>query len=230
MKYAAVVEHAREVTLQGTASAAPWVGPLERLGLSPFERDSRAEVLVSVAAGKWGIAFREVAVAVAACCKQGSEQPDGYYLAYAFHSSRLFGWCERTFFKAPHRHATIDVNDGVPASIEVRHGTQMVLHAAMGAERQASRREDVDLVMPLFLPARGSRDAGKRSCFHIRVAGETRVFPYLPESDFFSIENGGGNPAMPLLAECDFAGREWIIRSDTTHARTKTTTEKVTAN
>lgn len=227
MKYAAVVKHAQEVTLIGTANADTWLAPLALVGLTPFKRDGRAQLMISVASGKWGIQFREVAVAVAACRSPGCQQPDGYYSAYAFHSSRWFAWCERTFFKASHRVATIDIRDDVPALIEVRHGMHLAMHASMGTEREASQLEDVDMVLPVFLPDRGARDKGRRNLFHVWIAGETRIYPFIPEADVFSAGDDGGHLATPLLSECDFAGHEWHIRSDVTHGRTKTISEAI---
>ncbi|MCA9255162.1 MAG: hypothetical protein KDA33_05965 [Phycisphaerales bacterium] len=225
MKYAAVVKHAREVTLMGTADADHWAAPLERVGLTPCRRDDRVGMLISVAAGKWGIHFREVAIGVAACRQPGCNAPDGYYAAYAFHSSRLFAWCERTFFKASHRLATIDLTLDPPASIEIRSETDIALRAAMGTARERSRQETVDIVFPVFLPNRGDRMASNRNVFHVRIAGETDAYPYESESDFFTVGEDNGALAMPLLAECDFQGTEWLVRRDAIHARTKTKSE-----
>ncbi|HPF37885.1 MAG TPA: hypothetical protein P5081_07000 [Phycisphaerae bacterium] len=225
MKYAAVVQHAREITLMGTADADCWAAPLESVGLTPCRRDHRVGMLISVAAGRWGIHFREVAIGVAACRQPGGVEPDGYFAAYAFHSSRLFAWCERTFFKASHRLATIDMTLDPPVSIEIRSRSEIALRAAMGTTREASRRENVDIVFPVFLPNRGNRVSMKRNAFHVRVAGETDVYPYEPASDFFTVGDNGGALAMPLLADCDFQGTEWLVRRDAIHARTKTRSE-----
>lgn len=227
MKYVAEIKHAREVTLLGTADVEPWKAALVRVGLAPYQSEGRAEMFVSVAAGKWGIAFREVAIAVAVSRDPDGNRLDGYYSACAFHSSRLFAWIERTFFKCSHEYATIDLHEETPASIEVREGSDLLIHAVMGDKREASRVEDVCVEIPVFLPDRTRNGTGRRNYFHARIEGTTLFYPYDATSDFFTIGDRADDCALGLVAGCGFAGREWVVRRDATHARTKTASEAI---
>lgn len=228
MRYAAVVHHVREVTLQASTDPARWEPVLEKIGLYPYLCNGRAIMLISGVIARWrGKRFRESVVAVHVSRTKAGDRLDGVYLVCAFHSSPLFAWIERTFFKTPHRPAAIDINDDLPVSHMTRDGLTPFLEASMGRSREPAREEDLDWLVPIYLPNRRDGVATERNVFHARIAGSTRIYPFDPERDCLTFNHKSDLPAVRFLAESDIVGQEWHIRSDSIHARTKTTTEHI---
>lgn len=226
MKYIAELVGVREVTLVGTAELAPWKAALECVGLTPFAPEGRAEISLSAADAVWKWKrFREVALGVSVSRRPSGDSHDGYYLACAFHSSRLFGWFERTCFKAPHVHAIIDVRDEIPAAVDIRNDGGFIIRASMGEARAPLREAMSGWDLPIFLPNRGGTRRSTRNLFHGRVRGMTRVFPYLSDRDFFSVGDTSVDCGTAILKSSGFVGVEWQVRSNAEHARSKTVSE-----
>lgn len=226
MKYVAEISDVREVTLMGASEFAPWEAELRPLGLTPLRRDDRAEMFVSVAAASWkGKRFREVAVGVSVSRSPDGESLDGYYMACAFHSSRLFAWIERTCFKAPHRAADVTLNEQVPAQFDIRCGGHCGIGASMGAAREPIREGDERWELPIYVPSRIGSDGAKRSYYYARARGLARIYEFDSANDVIVFNQGAGDREVAKLAECRFVGAEWLIRNNGVHARGKTLTE-----
>lgn len=226
MKYIAEVPHTREVTLMATCPAAAWSDVLAVCGLVPFGRDGRADVLISAVDAAWrGKRFRELIAGVFVTRQPGGDVPDGIYISAALHSSRLFGWIERTCFGTPHRHAQIDLVSEPPVSLRARSGA-VTLVASMGGPRPVIRREQVDWRLPIFLPPHGD-PRGRRRCFHVRIAGVTDVIPFVDGEDSRVLEPASQSDAWAYLRAAGFTPSEWHIRSDSLHARSKTVAERI---
>ena len=226
MKYVAEISNVREVTLMGTSEFAPWEAELRHIGLTPLRRDDRAEMFVSVAAASWkGKRFREVAVGVSVSRRPEGDSLDGYYMACAFHSSRLFAWIERTCFKAPHRAADVTLNDQLPARFEIRCGGHCGIRASMGAAREPIREGDEPWELPIYVPNRDGGDAAKRSYYYARASGPARIYAFDTANDVIVFNEGASDPVVAKLAECRFVGSEWLIRGSGVHARGKTMSE-----
>ena len=81
---------------------------------------------------RWkGFRFREFVIAVAVCNTEDGTRLDGYYLPYAFNSSRFLTFSERVFFRTPYFHGGIRLENKLPASIKLQDKTEMLLHARM---------------------------------------------------------------------------------------------------
>lgn len=103
VKYAASLEHVKEVSLKGRANLAFWKDRLAKENLVPTEQNANAQILIVAAEGKYmGLRFCEVSFSVSARRQQDGVTYDGSFLAYAFNSSRFFAFCERVFFSAPY--------------------------------------------------------------------------------------------------------------------------------
>lgn len=228
MKYIAEVFNVREVALVSSTDPAIWDAELRRIGLFPYAPDGRVEVIISATSAQWrGKRFREMAVAVSVCRQERGDRVDGYYLACAFHSSRLFGWIERTMFKTPYYAATVEIDDQSPVSIASSISGTLQVGVAMGEARAQSDEVEDDSEVAVFLPPRNPRPSRKRNIMHARLAGTTNVFPFLAAGDAITINPATDYAALRRLADGGIEGREWRVRHNATHARSKTFAEKL---
>lgn len=231
--FVAELNHAREVSLLGTADSEPWAVLLQREGLVPVLIDGRVQILiVAVAARFAGVPFREVSISVRIHPPSSEFGPESAMLVRAFHSCRLFAFCERALFATPYEFADCRLSIGATASIQViQAGTPRFVAAmgipAMHSERVPSSRVDGGWDGAVFLPTR--RDTvhpGK--WFRARLHGEAVTVPFLNGVDSVVIGPTGEPGVFRLLHESKFAGREWSVRTEARHARSKTYTRGIT--
>ena len=69
----------------------------------------------------------------------------------------------------------------------------------------------------IYLPPRGPR----RELFYARLAGPTDVYPF-GAADTLTIRPRPGDDVLGCLVESGFAGREWRVRAEAVHARSRT--------
>lgn len=229
VKYAARLDHVREVTLQGEAELAFWGGRLREHDMVPVEEDGKAQILIIAADAKFaGVRFREVSVSVAVSRPEGAARKDAVFLVQAFNSSRFFAFCERAVFKTPYQHGRTRVSASYPPSIQVRLGGEVVLQAGMGLDpsgtaREPSRAGEDGWEGPVFLPEgrRGSGQPGR--LFFARIGGQTRVYPFREGHDTVTIRASPGGPTVFRdLVDSRFTGKTWIVRENAEHAKSKT--------
>jgi hypothetical protein len=218
VKYVAVLPHVREIGLLGSSDLALWKDRLVEDNLSPTDFDGKARVLISAIESRFlGIKFREVCISVFAHRDKCGARQDGLFLAVAFNSSRVLAAAERTLFSTPYRHGEIRVDVGLPTSIALFEGDEVAFGATMAADGPASRRE------PLRI---GPRDRHDRNAsgkwFFAKVGGHTRVYPFLAPGDEVTAGPSYSQETLRWVMEAGFSGQEWVIREDSTHARTKT--------
>lgn len=226
VKYVAELSHVREVSLLGTADLAFWQDRLKDEELVPAERDGRAQILIIAADSKYlGIRFREVSFSVLVSEHRGS-WTDGAYLVQAFNSCRFFAFCERAFFATPYRHGDVRVSASDPASVQLARGGEVVFRAAMDAggavTREPSRVGEGGWAGPVFLPGGQGGKGGDGRLFFARIRGRTRTYPFLPSRDTVTLTPSPGCEVIQALLDSRFAGREWAVREDATHAKSKT--------
>jgi hypothetical protein len=224
IKWAAQLTHVREVSLLGTADLAFWKDRLLKEGLAPAERDGRAQVLIIAADAKFmGVCFREVSFSVLVSRPGEGPRQEAAFLLRAFNSCRFFAFCERVFFATPYSHADVRVSTS-PASAQVAKGGEVLFHANMGAGapgRAPSRSGDDGWEGPVFLPARPGKE-GEGKLFFARLRGEARAYPFLPGEDAVTIRPSRDAEALQALVDSRFAGREWVVREDAAHGKSKT--------
>jgi len=111
--------------------------------------------------------------------------------------------------------------------IALFQGPIATLAAEMAPDVSASSREllrvgDGGWEGPIFLPrdGRGPRASGK--WFFAKVGGYTRVYPFLPAVDQVKVGHLQSHTALCRVIESGFSGKEWSIRKDSRHSRTKT--------
>ena len=174
-----------------------------------------------------GVRFRELSFSVLVSRLEAGVRQDAAYLVRAFNSCRLFAFCERVFFSTPYFHGDVRVSASLPASMHLVKQGEVVFAAEMGAdasgpERDASRCGEDGWEGPVFLPAsrRGKGRQGK--LFVARLRGYTRTYPFLPGTDSVAIRPSPDSEFLQTLRDSHFVAKEWIVREDARHAKSKT--------
>ena len=220
IRYVAEPKHVREVTLTGTTDLGFWSDYLKSEGLAPVRYGGDGQIVIVAAEMVYlGLRFTEVSFSVRAVLAQrpGSE---GMRLLHAFTSSRVFAWCERTLFATPYDHGECRVSVHGPPSVRLDAQGERVLSAEMSSvERPVVRAGDESWEGPVFLPPRGTMNDCR--LFFGRLRGHTVVYPFAA-GDHFGIEPSAGGGALRPLADAQFHPKEWVVRADATHGKSKT--------
>ncbi len=226
VKYHVQIHPVREVALHGSADLAFWVEKLRPEGLHPARRAGMAQVaLTGVDMRFLGIRFQELSIVVFVSRQEGGETRDGAFLVQAFNSVRLFAFVERAFFSTPYHHAAINVHSGLPGSIQVSRGANVLLRAAMPTELELKRTRlrsgEESWAGPIFLPGGDGVKAEDRKLFFGKLAGPTEAYPFLAE-DAVLLKPSPDEPVLQWLADSNFIGVEWTLREAGTHGKSKT--------
>ncbi|MDB5173273.1 MAG: hypothetical protein JWN51_2046 [Phycisphaerales bacterium] len=228
VKYVAQLKHVREVSLLGTADLAYWNDHLAADGHRAAERDGYAQIKIISADGRFaGIRFRELSVSVLITPPNNRPGREAAFLVQAFNSSRMFAFCERTFFATPYAHGDVRVSVSSPVSIHLNMRGEILFSAQMQSlpstpERTTTLSADQQWEGPVFLP-NGYRRIGRDSRFFFaRIAGYTRTFPFDPSTDVLTFAPSERCHAFRALADSRFVAKEWTVREDAVHCKSKT--------
>ncbi len=230
VKWAAELAHVREVSLLGTADLAFWKDRLRTEALLPAESDGRAQLLITAADSKFmGVRFRELSFCVPVSRPDSGTRQDAAYLVRAFNSCRFFAFCERVFFSTPYYPGDVRVSAALPTSMHLVKKGEVVFAAEMGAEPSVSGREPLRIGEdgwhgPVFLPEGRRREGRQGKYFVARLRGYTRTYAFLPGTDSVAIRPSPDSEVLQALRDSHFAAKEWILRDDATHAKSKTYT------
>jgi hypothetical protein len=233
VKWVAELAHVREVSLLGTADLAYWKERLQTEKLCPAERDGQAQVLISAADAKyWGKRFREVSFSVLVSppsVPPHSElnQQNAAFLLGAYNSLRMFAFVERAFFSTPYNYGDVRVSASLPAFIHLALNGQTLFRAEMAADGVGPRREPAShgedgWQGPVFLPEKNRGQDRPEKLFFTRIRGQTSVYPLLPAQDVVAIEPSPASEVLQALKDSHFLVREWLVRPDAAHAKSKT--------
>lgn len=228
IKWAAEVAHVREVSLRGTADLGFWKEWLGRECLVPTEKDGHAQVLIIVGDLKFKcIRFREISFCVFVNVEKDEEKPGGAYLLQAFNTSRLLSFCERVFFSTPYRHGDVCVSASVPASTQLVIDGQCLFEAKMQGDdstiaREPSHRGEDSWKGPVFLPVLRSGRSREGKMFLARVTGMTQTYPVQANRVTVTIRPSPQSEVFQALLGSQFVAKEWILREDAIHAKSKT--------
>jgi len=229
IKWVAEVFHVREVSLLGTADLGFWRDRLLMEDLTPAEKEGRAQVLIISAEMKWvGIRFREVSFSVVVTPPAKGVHRDAVFLVQAFNSRRLLAISERVFFSTPYDFGDIQLSSSLPCSIQLSTGASVVFKAAMQTDGLSTQRvtsfsgrDSWD--GPIFIPRKRLREGAPRRVFFGKLSGHTLRYPFEQNNDALTIsEKPGCSGVIHALQASHFVAKEWIVRDDATHARSKT--------
>jgi len=225
IRWAAVIHGVQEVILAGVADLAYWRKALAREGLFPFSPAGCAEILISAPRLVWmGLRFCEASIGILVTQRDGTPRPDGMFLAHAFNSSRLMAWSERTFFSTPYHAADIRVTTDMPVGFSVgQGGANHRLAARMTGPLTLLRSDEENWAGPVFLP-RAHADA-PRKYFMAQLSGNVQAYAFAVGSDMLELNPAGPNDVVAQLRDSGFAAREWRVRHDGTHAKSRTMKE-----
>ena len=216
IQYAADLDNVKEVTLHGTADLSFWETVLRTEALFPYHKAGKADLLLSAIEARWrGFKFREFVIAVGICLDEDGTSLDGYYLPHAFNSSKLLAFSERVFFHTPYFQGDIQLEIKLPAFIELRDRTEVLLHARMSTPDTSPTVEYQEWKGPIFLP-------NNRGKFFAVLAGEAESYPFSSATDRFELKPSARHPIFQQLIESNFAGSVWSLRSSSRHAKSKT--------
>lgn len=220
IRYVSEPKHVREVTLVGTSELGFWSDYLKSDGLAPERFGDCGQVVVVAAEMDYlGISFTEISFSVRVALPRSSKSA-GMRLLYAFSSSRIFAWCERTIFTTPYGHGECHVSVHGPPSMRLDAQGERVFSAEMSSvERPALRVGHESWEGPVFLPPRNA--ANESRLFFGRLRGHTVVYPF-SRDDRFALEPSAGGGVLQPLADSGFDPQEWVVRADATHGKSKT--------
>lgn len=214
--YVAVISPVREVMLTGTADLAYWREQLAQEELTPFDEVGAAVLSISATSSSFrGIAFREFTISVAVSTQDKPGQV-GSFLIKAFNSSRLLALAERWLFRTPYYPAQIHLEVHSSITVSVGGRDSRYLEARLLGESVAARQEMQEWRGPIFLP----RDK-RAEVFYARLAGLTDTYPFKPD-DVLTINAQVHDVGFDHLTASDFRPREWHVRHNAVHARTRT--------
>jgi hypothetical protein len=91
-----------------------------------------------------------------------------------------------------------------------------------GLGREPSRCGEDGWDGPVFLPEGRHRGGRRGKLFVARLRGYTRTYAFLPGTDSVAIKPSPDSEVLQALRESHFVAKEWIIRDDATHAKSKT--------
>jgi hypothetical protein len=238
VKWVAELAHVLEVSLLGTADLAFWKERLQAEKLCPAERDGQAQVLISAADAKyWGKRFREVSFSVLVSPPNASppsvsphselNQQNAAFLVGAYNSLRMFAFVERAFFSTPYNYGDVRVSAALPAFIHLVLNGKTLFRAEMAADGDGPRREPAShgedgWQGPVFLPEKNRGKCRPGKLFFTRIRGQTSVYPLLLAQDLVAIEPSSESEVLQALQDSHFVLREWLVRPDAAHAKSKT--------
>jgi hypothetical protein len=228
IKWAAKLAHVREVSLLGAADLRFWTDWLEAEDLRPAERDGQAQLMIVAADAKYmGLRFQELSVSVVVCPADQSAALEAAFLIGAFNSRPVFAFCERVLFSTPYEHGRVELTAATPAAIELVKDQALVFRARMGDGAAATQRDllrscDDGWEGPIFLPNKRPRKGRPGKMFFARLRGETTVYRFLAATDSLTIEANAKSEALRAMRDSHFVAKEWVIREDATHAKSKT--------
>ncbi len=224
VKWSAQLNHVQEVSILGSANLGFWQKRLAGEELTPVDREGRATILIVGAAGRFmGVRFRELSVSVFVA----SAEVTSYFLVRAFNSNSFFAFCERLFFSTPYDGASVRVVHDIPTTISVTHHGRTSFHASMRhtdtiATRTPIQEFEEALVARVNLPSGMPSTSRHAKMFFARIGGSTKVYPFLAGEDTILIHPQKDGDAFHILSESAFVPEAWIIRSNASHAKSKT--------
>jgi hypothetical protein len=227
IKWAAKLEHVREVSLLGAADLRFWTDWLEAEDLRPAEREGQAQLMIVAADAKFmSLRFQELSVSVVIYPPDQDESRDAAFLIGAFNSRPFFAFCERVLFSTPYEHGRVSLTAATPAAIELVKDHEPVFRASMGDGDTATPREslrtcDDGWEGPILLPNKRRRVGQAGKLFYARLRGNTKVYRFAA-ADSLVIEPTAESEVLRAIRDSHFVAKEWVIREDATHAKSTT--------
>jgi hypothetical protein len=221
-KFIVEVQHVKEVTLAAEADLVYWQARLQNTALFPFDNGGKAALMISATElHSMGRCSNEVTIGLVVCERPAADSPDALYLVQAFNSLRSFAWIERTFFATPYDLGRIRVDNHVPVKVRLEDRAGVMLNLQMKAGTAPLVSRDELWQGKIYLPQLKTDSHKPGKYFVAKLGGHTEVYPFSPETDTLQIFARNEHPVFQWLLESNLMGKEWRIRSDAIHARSK---------
>jgi hypothetical protein len=215
-KFIVEVQHVREVTLAVEADLAYWQDRLKGKHLYPFNQQGKAAIAISATElHSMGRRSNEVTIGLVVCERPTADSPDALYLVQAFNSLRSFAWIERTFFTTPYQLGRIQVDEHVPVKVRLEDRAGVMLNLQMKTNAAPTTVRDEMWQGKIYLSRVGTY-------FVAKLGGRTEVYPFLPDADTLQFFDRAKYPVFQWLRESNLVAKEWRVRGDAVHARSKT--------
>jgi hypothetical protein len=227
IKWAATLAHVREVSLSGMADLRFWTEWLRSEDLRPADYDGQAQLMIIAADAKYmGLRFQELSFSVGVQPQDRDSPRDAVYLVGAFNSRSFIACCERVLFSTPYEYGRVALSTAMPAAIEVASDQRGVFSAAMNAGRATQREPlracDEGWDGAVYLPGKGRQKGRAGKLFFARLRGFTKVYPFVAGKDSLTIEPATQSPVLRAMRDSNYVAKEWVIREDAVHAKSKT--------
>ena len=228
VRWTAQLKNVREVSLLGSADLGFWQDRLADEELIPVNREGRATIAIVSACGKFaGIRFRELSVSVVVESAADAAGLPTYFLVRAFNSNRFLAFCERVFFSTPYDYAKVHVQHPVPTEISVAQHGRTLFRASMQPANASTAGRPVQVreeswMARIMLPRNGRPAGGRSKMFYARISGIAHVSPFIGGEDSMAHQVQADGDVFDALLKSHFAPVEWIVRSNATHAKSKT--------
>lgn len=218
-KFIVEVANVKEVAVEGEADLVYWQERLRGLSLFPYQAGGKAQLMVGgTELFSMGKRTNELTVGLVVCERPAGDSPDGVFLVYAFNSSRLFAWIERAFFSTPYFWGRMGVQAKVPAHIHLADDAGTILNFQMNAASQPITTQEELWQGKIYLPRHSPTP---QKFFVAKLAGQTEIYPVSLATNSFQITARQEHPVFQWLLDSHFAAKEWRIRQNATHARSK---------
>lgn len=220
IKFAARISNVLEVTVAGYVETAYWQRKLQGYHFQPAGSNGQTPVLISATSARYmGSPFRELSISTAVENLDDLASQPGYFMVQAFNSSAPFAWVERNLFRTPYEHGDLRVQGQPQAEMVLSRRGKTLLAAGMAVgQRSPETSLDEDWLLPIFLPGHA---AGTQRYFFARLSGHTQVYPFLSGRDSLDLQ-AQSIPGLTWLQESGFTPKEWRIRLNASHAKSKT--------
>lgn len=217
-KFVAAVRDVKELRLIGSAALDFWNGQLKGKPFQAFQAASScAEITIAATELVWkGFRFNELTISLAIAGQDDAQKQIGYLLLYALSSNRFFAFCERTFFSTPYHFGKTNLRETTPCLISAQLNNQNVLKATMSHSARPVTEENESWEGAIFLPR-----ARSEKYFIGKLSGKSKICSFM-ETDRIEIQSNTKDIVFDLLATSDFTGKEWRMRSQAFHAKSKT--------
>jgi hypothetical protein len=139
----------------------------------------------------------------------------------------LLTFCEQVFFSTSYFHGDVRISASFPFAIHVVKNGEVIFGAQMqadasGLDRQTSYHGEDGWEGPIFLPGTSCRKGRKGKLFFARLRGDTKTYPFLLSKDSMTIKPSRDCDILQTLVESHFVAKEWVVRADASHARSRT--------
>ncbi len=216
-KFVAVVNDVKELRLIGQANLDFWNRQLADKPFQAFDNNGLAEITISATELVWkGFRFNELTIFLTIAEKNDPNKQSGVFLLHAFNSNRFFAFCERAFFSTPYYFGKISLNETVPCLMDTRANNQSIFKAEMRCAEREFDEENEYWAGAVFLP----RSKGEKY-FIAKLSGKSKICRF-DKSDRVELKSDAKYSIFDSLINSDFAGKEWRMRNNAFHAKSKT--------